>query len=60
LTRKQRQSIADGADFNKTINDYQRKRGDYLPPTRVDSITARAKSRADAVEQLTQAGYLAA
>ena len=60
LTGRQKQALADGADFNRTINDYQRKRGDYLPPTRVDQITARARSRADAVQRLTQAGYLAA
>jgi hypothetical protein len=60
LTQLQRKAIADGADFNKVINDYNRKGAWHLPPTRVDSITARAKSRADAVQQLTQAGYLAA
>lgn len=60
LTRKQRQALADGADFNKTINDYQRKRGDYLPPTRVDRITAQAANRRDAIQALTRAGYLAA
>lgn len=60
LTRKQRAAIDDGADFNKTINDYQRKRGDYLPPTRVDRITAQAANRTAAVDALTRAGYLAA
>lgn len=59
LTAKQRQAIADGADFNKVVNDYQRKRGDFLPPTRVDQLSAR-RSRSGAVEALTQAGYLAA
>ncbi len=59
LTVKQRQLIADGRDFNKVVNDYQRKKGDFLPPTRVDRLTAR-RSRREAVEALTQAGYLAA
>jgi hypothetical protein len=58
LTGRQRQMIDDGRDFNRVINDYQRKRGDYLPPTRVDRLTARP--RADAVSALEQAGYLAA
>lgn len=60
LTVRQREAIADGADFNRTINDYQRKRGDFLPPTRVENITTRARSRDSAVEALAQAGYLAA
>lgn len=60
LTAKQREAIANGADFNKTVNDYQRKQGDYLPPTKVSQITARSGSRAKAVEALRTAGYLAA
>jgi len=59
LTSKQRQMIDDGHDFNKVINDYQRKRGDFLPPTLVDKLTAK-KSRAKAVDSLISAGYLAA
>lgn len=59
LTAKQRQLIDDGADFNKVVNDYQRKRGDFLPPTRVQRLAAK-ESRESAVETLTRAGYLAA
>jgi hypothetical protein len=59
LTKAQQAAIADGADFNKTIND-QRKRSDYLPATQVDRITQLARSRTDAVQSLTTAGYLAA
>lgn len=58
LTRKERQAIADGADFNATVNA-SRKAGDYLPPTRVDQITHRARSRADAVDALVEHGYAA-
>lgn len=59
LTAKQRQMIDDGRDFNKVINDYQRKRGGFLPPTRVDQLTAK-RSRGAAVDSLISAGYLAA
>lgn len=59
LTAKQRQMIADGDDFNKVINDYQRKRGDFLPPTRIDKLTAK-RSRRSAVDSLISAGFLAA
>lgn len=60
LTASQRKAIADGADFNEVINDYQRKGAYHLPPTRVDSITQRAASRDNAVDELQRAGYLAA
>jgi hypothetical protein len=60
LTVLQRKAIADGADFNKVVNDYNRGGAYHLPPTRVDTITARAKSRTAAVDALQQAGYLAA
>lgn len=60
LTALQRKAIAGGADFSKVINDYNREGAYHLPPTRVDELTARARSRDAAVEQLTQAGYLAA
>lgn len=63
LTSRQRELIAagDGSDwhFNKVINDYQRKRGDFLPPTRVDRLAAR-RSQREAAEALRTAGYLAA
>lgn len=64
LTRKQRDAIGAGADFNRVVNTYQRdgayRVGAFLPPTRVDLITERANSRNTAVEALTKAGYLAA
>lgn len=56
LTRAQRRMIADGADFNKTINDYNRKRGAFTPPTRVDTITAKAGSREKAMAALAELG----
>ena len=63
LTKKQRQALADGdgseRHFNKVINDYQRKRGDFLPPTRVQRL-ASSESREKARDALAQAGYLAA
>lgn len=59
LTRLQRRAIADGADFNKVINDYSRKGAWHLPPTRVDQLTA-VRDRQAAVRRLQQAGYLAA
>lgn len=59
LTRLQRQAIADGADFNKVINDYNRGKAWHLPPTRVDQLTA-VRDRHAAVTRLQQAGYLAA
>lgn len=58
LTRKQRQAIADGADFNKTINDYNRKRGDYMPPTRVDRLIEREGQREKALAALAQIGIV--
>lgn len=63
LTQKQRELIAkgDGSEqhFNRVINDYQRKRGDFLPPTRVQRL-ASPQSREKARDALAQAGYLAA
>lgn len=56
LTARQRQMIADGADFNKVINDYQRKRGAFLPPTRVQRRIAKAGSREKAMDALAEIG----
>jgi hypothetical protein len=60
LTRKQREAIDAGHDFNKVVNDYQRGKAWHLPPTRVERITADARSRAAAVDRLSQEGLLAA
>lgn len=62
LTRKQKDALADGANFHSTINDYQRKRGDYsgyLPPTRVDKVIDRAGQRDKAMEALRAIGAIA-
>lgn len=57
LTANQRQMIADGADFNKTVNDYQRKRGAFaLPPTRVEKAVTRAGAREKAIAALADIG----
>jgi hypothetical protein len=61
LTAKQRDKLAKGANFNRTINDYQRKRGafsGYLPPTRVDRVIDRAGQRAKAAAALADIGIL--
>lgn len=62
LTQKQKDALKDGADFHATVNDYQRKRGDYsgfLPPTRVDRVIDRAGQRDKAMEALRAIGVLA-
>ena len=60
LTAKQRTAIAGGADFNKTINDYQRRdRGGYLPPTRIDRVIDRAGQREKALAALARLGIVA-
>lgn len=61
LTVAQREALANGADFNKTINDYQRKPGAFskdLPPTRVDRVIDRAAQRYKAAEALAAIGVL--
>ena len=61
LTRKQKDALADGANFHSTINDYQRKRGDYsgyTPPTRVDQVIDRAAQRQKAMDALAQIGLV--
>jgi hypothetical protein len=61
LTVKQREALAGGANFNRTINDYQRKRGDYggyLPPTRVDRVIDGAGQRAKAMDALAKLGIV--
>lgn len=61
LTQKQKDALADGANFHATINDYQRKRGDYsgyLPPTRVDKVIDRAGQREKAAAALAKIGVL--
>lgn len=62
LTQKQRDALADGANFHSTINDYQRKRADYsgyLPPTRVDRVIDRAGQREKAMDALRAIGIAA-
>jgi hypothetical protein len=61
LTQKQKDALADGANFHSTINDYQRKRADfsgYLPPTRVDKVIDRAGQRDKAAAALAELGIL--
>ena len=61
LTRKQRDAIDGGANLHSTINDYQRKRGDYsgfLPPTRVDRVIDRAGQRDKAMDALRAIGVV--
>jgi hypothetical protein len=61
LTAKQRAALDDGANFHSTINDYQRKRGDfsgYLPPTRVDTVIERAGQREKALDALRAIGIV--
>lgn len=60
LTRLQREAIDAGEGFNKVVNDYQRGKAWHLPPTRVERITAGARSRAAAVDRLSREGLLAA
>ena len=60
LTKSQREAIADGEDFNQVVNDYQRGKAWHLPPTRVERITAGARSRDAAVDRLSREGFLAA
>ena len=62
LTAKQRAALDKGADFHATVNDYQRKRGDYsgfLPPTRVDKVIDRAGQRDKAMDALRALGIVA-
>ena len=61
LTQKQKDALDGGANFHSTINDYQRKRGDfsgYLPPTRVDRVIDRAGQRDKAAAALAELGIL--
>ncbi|WP_330473819.1 hypothetical protein [Terrabacter sp. C0L_2] len=61
LTQKQKDALEGGANFHSTINDYQRKRGDfsgYLPPTRVDKVIDRAGQRDKAAAALAELGIL--
>ena len=61
LTRKQRDALEGGANLHSTINDYQRKRGDYsgfLPPTRVDRVIDRAGQRDKAMDALRAIGVV--
>jgi len=61
LTQKQKDALDKGADFHSTINDYQRKRGDFsgfLPPTRVDRVIDRAGQRDKAAAALAELGIL--
>lgn len=61
FTQKQKDALEGGANFHSTINDYQRKRGDfsgYLPPTRVDKVIDRAGQRDKAAAALAELGIL--
>lgn len=61
LTQKQKDALADGANFHSTINNYQRKRADFsghLPPTRVDTVIDRAGQRDKAAAALAELGIL--
>lgn len=61
FTQKQKDALAEGANFHSTINDYQRKRAGYsgfLPPTRVDKVIDRAAQRDKAAAALAELGLL--